>query len=217
MKGKRSKRIEGRVKDLMAESNYPLCDLVRRSLSKIELPTTFIWFAVRSRLSRANQIELAYSPEGRHDAPLSLNILAKPGASDVGDKLLCQIQRYSTTFFTDPVQEFRYPIARQINATLDPGVIQEWLKICTTQHSSACRPTTLNPPLHCPIFMIDVATRCIVSVIQDDRLVATCYAALSYVWGPESVSQLKNTREVYKLDNAAMGSSRVSLGHSDNN
>jgi len=65
--------------------------------------------------------------------------------------------------------------------------------------------------------MIDVATRCIVSVIQDDRLVATCYAALSYVWGPESVSQLKNTREVYKLDNAAMGSSRVSLGHSDNN
>jgi hypothetical protein len=92
------------------------------------------------------------------------------------------------------IPNIQYSSARCLEPTIDLSMIKQWLGECVVNHSMACRPGVFDAESGSPIFMIDITTRNIVPAIVDGHVMVTQYAALSYVWGTQTVLQLKNTK-----------------------
>jgi hypothetical protein len=91
-----------------------------------------------------------------------------------------------------PTREVKYTLGRRMQDDVNYDLVRRWLMLCEKKHSDTCRPG-FGQGLPQNFRVIDVEARLIcrpfknTGVAQDFR-----YAALSYVWGPPSVEQLKN-------------------------
>jgi hypothetical protein len=90
------------------------------------------------------------------------------------------------------MREAKYTLGRRLQDEVNYDLVRRWLMLCETKHSDTCRPE-FRQGLPQNFRVIDVEARFICSpskgtgLAQDFR-----YAALSYVWGPPSVQQMKN-------------------------
>lgn len=66
---------------------------------------------------------------------------------------------------------------RLITETIQPSLVQHWLRKCEQNHKDSCGKHTLDSDKR-GIFVIDVNKRCII-----EKPVRCRYVALSYVWG----------------------------------
>jgi hypothetical protein len=83
---------------------------------------------------------------------------------------------------------------RRVDETVDTSLMIKWIELCNT-HGERCRPLPLPASIGCPVWMIDVRKRMLISEFHESEARAPCYAALSYVWGGREVRQLKYTAQ----------------------
>ncbi|KAI0437207.1 heterokaryon incompatibility protein-domain-containing protein [Xylaria telfairii] len=78
---------------------------------------------------------------------------------------------------------------RVVGETVDIQLLTEWLRLCD-KHGNNCQPEPLLK-YRKPVWMIDVAERKLVSVVDLRSRTGPKFAALSYVWGGPEIPQLK--------------------------
>ncbi|KAK3312147.1 heterokaryon incompatibility protein-domain-containing protein, partial [Apodospora peruviana] len=77
---------------------------------------------------------------------------------------------------------------------VDIHLVRTWVHHCDSNHGKACKPAKSEDSYWMPSWVIDVQTRTLVPGKETGREgAAVHYAALSYVWGPRDVPQLKHT------------------------
>ncbi|OCK76313.1 HET-domain-containing protein [Lepidopterella palustris CBS 459.81] len=180
--------------DLQSESSCRLCDLVKLLLSeelerKPESPHMKTWLIYEEKVAPHMTYDQGYAALSEFGPPL---IRAhRLVVSIEGTDIQCQLQKYGD----GPDPHRYYPIAREISPLLNIQLVQRWLALCAKLHGARCESRPLSLEVAKWAWMIDVSSKNVVPAPVIATLQAPKYAALSYVWGPESVPQLKNTRQ----------------------
>jgi hypothetical protein len=176
--------FERHLDDFLANSSCPFCLLLVRCLAQESAFASAFAHPEQKRIQVRSEEMWGYEVRDIKYTVrwLRLSIL---GEASGGRKMYgCSIQQLRSAPSGNPTDGLCYLWGRRTYDELDIALLRSWLEDCHHYHQS-CEPKAALPAI--PKLLIEVDTKSVIHASADCQ-----YAALSYVWGPPHISQLRH-------------------------
>ncbi|EON66571.1 hypothetical protein W97_05816 [Coniosporium apollinis CBS 100218] len=203
-------RLRRRLEDVKENEDCPLCRLTIKALSKDpaygQIPKGTDVEVLYAHLAFALNCEETVSGK-------TLESVVGLGAPKYCNRLLISTSEWDRDGYyhsypvatgsvhliasaTDGQHDTREPIlrGRAVQSQVDMKLLESWVRRCHKDHGVQCRPEPRDEHLRPDFKLIDVNSGAIVH-----SSVRASFAALSYIWGPQTVRQVKLSSDTYSL------------------
>ncbi|KAJ9662975.1 factor activating pos9 [Coniosporium apollinis] len=208
-KRRRNNKNRRLLRDVKGNEDCPLCRLTIKALSKdpaygqipegIDVEVLYAQLAFFLRCDELGSGKTVESVIGL-GAPKYCNRLLV--STSEWDRDGCHPYPVATGSFhlitstTDGQHDVQEPIlrGRAVRSQVDMKLLESWVRRCHEDHEVQCRPEPRDEHLRLDFKLIDVNSGAVVH-----SSVRASFAALSYVWGPQSVRQVELSSDTYSL------------------